>query len=185
MKVTKGPNIVLEDIIITEEQIRRRVAELGEEITRKFERYGRLVVVGVLKGSIIFMVDLLRHITIPCTFDFVQASSYGAETTSVGDVKLLKDLTMPLEGERVLLVDDILDTGYTLNYLIKHLQSKGPKSLHTCVLLDKPARRRVDVRPDWVGFTIPDAFVVGYGLDCNELYRDLPHVASIKVEKQP
>lgn len=177
----KSAKYVLEDIILTEDQIRFRVAELGEVITKKFEPYRRLVVVGVLKGSVIFMVDLLRRISIPCTFDFVQTSSYGTETTSVGDVQLIKDITMSLEGERVLLVDDILDTGYTLSYLIKHLKSKKPKSVHTCVLLDKPSRRKVDVKPDWVGFTVPDAFVVGYGLDYAELYRDLPHVTSIKV----
>lgn len=178
----KSPKCVLEDIILTQEQIRWRVAELGEAITKKFERHGRLVVVGVLKGSVVFMVDLLRRITIPCTFDFVQTASYGAETTSVGDVQLLKDITMSLEGERVLLVDDIFDTGYTLSYLIRHLKSKKPKSVHTCVLMDKPSRRRVDFEPDWVGFSVPDAFVVGYGLDYAEQYRDLPHVTSIRIE---
>ena len=182
MTTLKQPKITLKDVLLTEEQIRSRVAELGEAITRKFESHGRLVVVGVLKGSVIFTVDLLRRITIPCTFDFVHAASYGAETTSVGNVQLLKDITMSLEGERVLLVDDILDTGYTLSYLLNHIQSKGPKSIHTCVMLDKPSRRRVDITPDWVGFTIPDAFVVGYGLDYSEQYRDLPHVASVRLE---
>lgn len=176
----KPPKCILEDVILTEDQIRRRVAELGEAITAKYERHGRLVVVGVLKGSVIFMVDLIRRITLPCTFDFVQTSSYGNETTSVGDVQLLKDITMSLEGERVLLVDDILDTGYTMSYLIKHLNGKRPASIKTCVLLDKAGRRKVDVKADWVGFTIPNVFVVGYGLDCAEYYRDLPHVASVK-----
>ncbi len=185
MTTHKQPKITLKDVLLTEEQIRSRVAELGEAITRRFERHGRLVVVGVLKGSVIFTVDLLRRITIPCTFDFVHAASYGAETTSVGNVQLLKDITMSLEGERVLLVDDILDTGYTLSYLLNHIQSKGPKSIHTCVMLDKPSRRQVDITPDWVGFTIPDAFVVGYGLDYSEQYRDLPHVASVQLEQPP
>lgn len=178
----KSPKCVLQDIVLTQEQIRWRVAELGETITKKFERHGRLVVVGVLKGSVVFMVDLLRRITIPCTFDVVQTASYGAETTSVGDVQLMKDITMSLEGERVLLVDDIFDTGYTMSYLIKHLKSKKPKSVHTCVLMDKPTRRKVDFQPDWVGFSVPDAFVVGYGLDYAEQYRDLPHVTSIRIE---
>jgi hypoxanthine phosphoribosyltransferase len=180
--VVKNPKCVLEDILITEGQVRHRVAELGAEITRAFEPHDRLVVVGVLKGSVVFMVDLLRRITMPCTFDFVQTSSYGSETTSVGDVQLLKDITMPLEGEQVLLVDDILDTGYTLSYLVKHLKSKKPKRVRTCVLLEKPSRRKVDFKADWTGFTIPDAFVVGYGLDCAELYRDLPHVTSVRLE---
>lgn len=178
----KNPKALLEDILITEEQIRRRVAELGQEITKVFEPHGRVVVVGVLKGSVVFMVDLLRRITIPCTFDFVQTASYGMETTSVGDVQLLKDITMPLEGERILLVDDILDTGFTMSYLVKHLRSKKPKSVHTCVLLDKPSRHRVDFKADWVGFTVPDVFVVGYGLDYAELYRDLPHITSVRLE---
>lgn len=182
MATIQQPNITLEEILLTEDQIRRRVVELGEEVTRKFEPHGRLVVIGVLKGSVIFMVDLLRRITIPCTFDFVHTASYGTETTSIGDVQLIKDITMSLEGERVLLVDDILDTGFTLSYLVKHIQSKGPKSVHTCVLLDKSSRRQVDIAPDWVGFSIPDTFVVGYGLDCAELYRDLPHVVSVRLE---
>ncbi|MFQ5893496.1 MAG: hypoxanthine phosphoribosyltransferase [Nitrospinota bacterium] len=182
MTSAQEPKITLEAVLLTEEQIQHRVAELGEAISRKFEHHGRLVVVGVLKGSVVFMVDLLRRITLPCTFDFVQTSSYGDETTSVGDVHLLKDITMPLEGERVLLVDDILDTGYTITYLVKHLQSKGPKSVHTCVLLDKPSRRQVEITPTWVGFTIPDAFVVGYGLDCAEQYRDLPHVVTVRLD---
>ncbi len=182
MATIEQPNITLEEILLTEDQIRSRVAELGEEITRKFEPHGRLVVIGVLKGSVVFMVDLLRRITIPCTFDFVHTTSYGTETTSVGDVQLIKDITMSLEGERVLLVDDILDTGYTLSYLVKHIQSKGPKSVHTCVLLDKSSRRQADIAPDWIGFSIPNIFVVGYGLDCAELYRDLPHVVGVRLE---
>ncbi len=182
MGTIQQPKLKLEEVLLTENQIRRRVGELGEEITRMFESHGRLVVVGVLKGSVVFMVDLMRRITIPCTFDFVHTSSYGTETSSVGDVQLIKDITMPLEGERVLIVDDILDTGYTLSYLVKHIQSKGPKSIHSCVLLDKPSRRKVDFTPDWVGFSIPDTFVVGYGLDCAELYRDLPHVVGVRLE---
>ena len=162
--------------LITEAQLQRRVAELGAEISRDYE--GRdLLLVAVLKGSVVFLADLIRHITIPHSIDFMATSSYGAATESSGIVRILKDLDMPITGRNVLIVEDIVDTGHTLAYLRRLLLEREPASLRVVTLLDKRERREVDVPLDYVGFVVPNAFVVGYGLDYAELYRNLPYIA--------
>ncbi len=162
--------------LITEEQLQRRVAELGAEISRDYE--GRdLLLVAVLKGSVVFLADLMRHITTPHSIDFMATSSYGAATESSGIVRILKDLDMPITGRNVLIVEDIVDTGHTLAYLRRLLLEREPASLRVVTLLDKRERREVDVPLDYVGFVVPNAFVVGYGLDYAELYRNLPYIA--------
>ena len=158
----------LSSILINEAQIQSRVRELGEVISRDY--CGKHpIVIGILKGSLIFMADLIRRLTIPLSIDYVAVSSYGRSTDSSGVVKIVKDLDEPIEGRHVLVVEDIVDTGLTLRYLLDNLQSRGPSSISVCVLLDKPSRRKVDIVPDYCGFEIPDEFVVGYGLDYAEL----------------
>jgi hypoxanthine phosphoribosyltransferase len=170
------------DILLTEEQIQTRVAELGAAITADFG--GRaLTLVSVLKGSLPFMADLMRAIDVPLRIDLMEVSSYGGATTeSSGLVRILKDLSTSIEGEDVLIVEDIIDTGLTLNYLVRYLRGKKPASLRICTLLDKPARRLVEIEVDYTGFTIPDQFVVGYGLDYGELYRNLRFVGVLRPE---
>ncbi|BAF60733.1 hypoxanthine-guanine phosphoribosyltransferase [Pelotomaculum thermopropionicum SI] len=164
-----------ERILFTEEEIRARVAEMGREISRDYA--GReLLVVGILKGAMIFLADLVRSITVPAFFDFIAVSSYGTSTKSSGAVRILKDLDRGIEGRHVLIVEDIVDTGLTLNYLVDNLTARGPASLKVCTLLDKPSRRQKPVEIHYNGFTIPDEFVVGYGLDYNECYRNLPYI---------
>src|SRR4029078_4484732 len=170
------------DILLTEAQIATKVAELGARIGAD---YGdrRLTLVSVLKGSLPFMADLMRAIPSPVRIDLMEVSSYaGTSTESSGLVRILKDLSATIEGEDVLIVEDIIDTGLTLNYLIRYLRGKNPKSLPICTLLDKPARRLVDIPVDYVGFTIPDQFVVGYGLDYGEYYRNLRFVGVLRPE---
>jgi hypoxanthine phosphoribosyltransferase len=170
------------EVLLTEEQIAAKVAELGETISRDYA--GReLTLVSVLKGSLPFMADLMRRITLPCRIDLMEVSSYGGSATeSSGLVRILKDLSAPIEGREVLLVEDIIDTGLTLNYLIRYLKGKKPNSIKVCSLLDKPARRLVEIPLDYVGFEIPDAFVVGYGLDFGEVYRNLRFVGVLRPE---
>jgi hypoxanthine phosphoribosyltransferase len=170
------------DILLTEEQIATRVSELGAEISSDYA--GRpLALVSVLKGSLPFMADLMRAITIPVRIDLMEVSSYGGATTeSSGLVRILKDLSASVEAEDVLIVEDIIDTGLTLNYLLRYLGGKRPGSLRVCTLLDKPARRLVEIPIDYVGFTIPDRFVVGYGLDFDEHYRNLRFVGVLRPE---
>ena len=170
------------EILLTEEQIQTRVAELGAAITADHD--GRpLTLVSVLKGSLPFMADLMRSIDLPLRIDLMEVSSYGGATTeSSGLVRILKDLSSSIEGEDVLIVEDIIDTGLTLNYLIRYLRGKKPASLRICTLLDKPARRLVEIDVDYTGFTIPDQFVVGYGLDYGELYRNLRYVGVLRPE---
>src|SRR5437763_2639085 len=170
------------EILLDEEAIQARVAELGRQISADYE--GRqLTLVIVLKGSLPFMADLMRHITIPLRIDLMEVSSYGGTTTeSSGLVRILKDLSSSIEGADVLLVEDIIDTGLTLNYLVRYLRGKKPASLRICTLLDKPARRLVEIDVDYIGFTIPDQFVVGYGLDYGELYRNLRFVGVLRPE---
>jgi hypoxanthine phosphoribosyltransferase len=170
------------EILLTEEQIQARVAELGAAITA--DHAGRpLTLVSVLKGSLPFMADLMRSIDLPVRIDLMEVSSYGSATTeSSGLVRILKDLSSSIEGEDVLIVEDIIDTGLTLNYLIRYLRGKKPASLRICTLLDKPARRLVEIEVDYTGFTIPDQFVVGYGLDYGELYRNLRFVGVLRPE---
>lgn len=165
----------IQKILISEEQLAAKVAELGAAISRDYEGK-KLMILGVLKGSVVFMADLLRHITIPVEMDFMAVSSYGAGVKTTGVVKILKDLDRLIEGYHVLVVEDILDSGMTLSYLTELLRDRGPASVRIATLLDKPERRKVEIKPDYVGFTIPDEFVVGYGLDYAELYRSLPYV---------
>jgi len=182
--VPRVPDLVgdVAGILISEQQIRERVAELGAQVSTDFE--GReLTLMSVLKGSLPFMADLMRAITIPVQIDLMEVSSYGGTATeSSGLVRILKDLSSSIDGKHVLIVEDIIDTGLTLNYLIRYLRGKNPRSLHICTLLDKPARRLVDIPIDYLGFTIPDQFVVGYGLDYGELYRNLPFIGVLQPE---
>ncbi|HEX8026569.1 MAG TPA: hypoxanthine phosphoribosyltransferase [Candidatus Limnocylindrales bacterium] len=170
------------EVLLTEAQIQARVAELGQQIAA--DSAGRhLTLVSVLKGSLPFMADLMRRIDVPLRIDLMETSSYGGATTeSSGLVRILKDLSSSIEGEDVLIVEDIIDTGLTLNYLVRYLRGKNPASLRIVTLLDKPARRLVEIDVDYVGFTIPDQFVVGYGLDYGELYRNLRFVGVLKPE---
>ena len=170
------------EVLLTEEQIARRVAELGARITADYQG-GPLTLVSVLKGSLPFMADLMRAIDLPLRIDLMEVSSYGGSTTeSSGLVRILKDLSASIAGEDVLIVEDIIDTGLTLNYLIRYLRGKNPKSLRICTLLDKPARRLVEIAVDYIGFEIPDQFVIGYGLDYGEVYRNLRFVGVLKPE---
>ncbi|NLT96181.1 MAG: hypoxanthine phosphoribosyltransferase [Clostridia bacterium] len=163
-------------ILITEEQIRSKVKELGELITRDYQDKD-LLVVCILKGAMIFMADLVREIKIPLDIDTMVVSSYGSSTTSSGVVRILKDLDESIENRDVLIVEDIIDTGLTLKYLMDNIFSRGPRSVKICSFLDKPERRKVNIVPDYLGYSIPDEFVVGYGLDYAEKYRNLPFIA--------
>ena len=165
----------VERTLIEEQAVRERVAELGLEISDDYAGKD-LLLVGVLKGAVFFMADLMRHLTIPCEVDFMAISSYGASTDSSGVVRILKDLDINIEGRDVLIVEDIIDSGLTLSYLIRNLESREPASLEVCALLTKPSRREIDVPVRYVGFEIPNKFVVGYGLDFAERYRNLPYV---------
>ena len=170
------------EILITEEQIRDKVRELGGRITGDYAATS-VTLVSVLKGSLPFMADLMRAIEIPVTIDLMEVSSYGGATTETsGLVRILKDLSSSIAGKDVLIVEDIIDTGLTLNYLLRYLRGKGPRSLRICALLDKPARRLVEIPIDYLGFTIPDEFVVGYGLDFGEFYRNLPFIGVLRRE---
>ena len=170
------------EVLLDEERIQRRVVELGEAISADYA--GReLTLVSVLKGSLPFMADLMRAIRLPVRIDLMEVSSYGGTSTETsGLVRILKDLSSSIADQDVLLVEDIIDTGLTLNYLLRYLRGKSPRSLRICTLLDKPARRLVDIPVDYVGFTIPDQFVVGYGLDYGEFYRNLRFVGVLKPE---
>jgi hypoxanthine phosphoribosyltransferase len=163
------------EVLIDEETLAARVAELGAEVSADY--HGRdLLLIGVLKGAVFFMADLMRHLTVPCEVDFMAISSYGDATDSSGIVRILKDLDINIEGRDVLVVEDIIDSGLTLSYLIRNLESREPATLEVCALLTKPSRREIDVPVRYVGFEIPNKFVVGYGLDFAERYRNLPYV---------
>jgi hypoxanthine phosphoribosyltransferase len=168
-------------VLISADELRTRVAELGAQISRD---YGDEVpvVVGVLQGAFLFMADLVRAIPTELTTDFIGVASYGGAGRSSGQVRILSDLSMPVEGRHVLIVEDIVDTGLTISYLRRNLEARHPKSVKVCVLVDKIERRQVDVRIDYVGFTIPNLFVVGYGFDYEGLYRNLPYVAALEGE---
>src|SRR5450756_1597438 len=182
MKVTRDLLADIAEVLLTEEQIEARVSELGRRISDDY-RGRNLTLVSVLKGSLPFMADLMRAIDVPLRIDLMEVSSYGGTSTeSSGLVRILKDLSAPIEGRDVLLVEDIIDTGLTLNYLIRYLKGKNPRSIKVCSLLDKPARRLVEIPIDYVGFEIPDAFVVGYGLDFGEVYRNLRFVGVLRPE---
>jgi hypoxanthine phosphoribosyltransferase len=169
----------VEDVLLTGEQIRARVAELGAQLAADYAGRDPMLV-SVLKGSIIFLADLIREMEIPLSLDLMEVSSYGASTESSGQVRILKDLSKPIDGRDVIVVEDIIDTGLTLNYLLRYLNDKGPASIRVCCLLDKPARRLADITIDYRGFTIPDRFVIGYGLDYDERYRNLPYIGVLR-----
>lgn len=169
-------------ILIGRDALHARVQELGAQISRDYAGRG-LFLVAVLKGSVVFMADLIRAITVPHRIDFMATSSYGASTQSTGVVQILKDLEESIEGQHVLIVEDIIDSGHTLAYLRRLLLARNPASLRICALLDKKERREADVPVDYVGFVIPNEFVVGFGLDFNELYRNLPFIGVLKPEK--
>jgi hypoxanthine phosphoribosyltransferase len=172
------------EILIEEDELQRRIAELGEEISADY--HGRdLLLLGVLKGAVFFMSDLMRRLTIPCEIDFMAISSYGASTDSSGVVRILKDLDINIEGRHVLVVEDIIDSGLTLSYLMRMLESREPESLEVCALLTKPERREIDVDVRYTGFEIPNRFVIGYGLDFAERYRNLPYVAVLHPDLIP
>ncbi len=163
--------------LITQARLKKRIKELGKQISRDHQGK-KLVLVGILKGSFIFMADLIRHISISVEIDFIQVSSYGASKTSSGVIKIKKDIDLPIVGKHVLLVEDIVDFGYTMDYLLKFLKVKKPKSIRVCALLNKPDRREVNVPIAYQGFEVPDKFVLGYGLDLAEKHRNLPYIAA-------
>ena len=172
------------EVLIDSDSLRARVAELGEEISAYYA--GReVLLIGVLKGAVFFMADLMRHLTVPCEVDFMAISSYGAQTDSSGVVRILKDLDINIDGRHVLVVEDIIDSGLTLSYLMRNLESREPASLEVCALLTKPDRREIDVPVRWIGFEIPNKFVIGYGLDFAERYRNLPYVGVLSDELMP
>ncbi len=170
----------IKTVLVTEQQLKEKVAELGAQISRDYEGKN-LLLVSILKGAVVFMADLMRAVSIPCSIDFMVVSSYGGtNTTSTGLVKIVKDLDADLSGRDVLIVEDILDTGVTLSNLVPMLKLRNPNSVRICAILDKPTRRKADIQPDYEGFQVPDEFVVGYGLDYNEKYRNLPYVGVLK-----
>ncbi len=172
------------EILIEEDALRNRIRELGEEISADYA--GRdLLLIGVLKGAVFFMADLMRRLTVACEVDFMAISSYGASTDSSGVVRILKDLDINIEGRDVLVLEDIIDSGLTLSYLIRNLEARDPASLEVCALLTKPERREIDVPVRYVGFEIPNRFVIGYGLDFAERYRNLPYVAVLHPDLIP
>ena len=173
----------IKEILYTAEDIRARVRELGAMITRDYQGKSP-VLVGILKGAVTFLNDLMRSIDLPLCHDLMELSSYGDRTVSSGTVTILKDATIDLEGREVLIVEDIVDTGITLQRVLEHLGSRRPATLRACALLDKPSRRCAAVKPDYCGFIIPDVFVVGYGLDYAEAYRELPYIGVLKGERK-
>jgi hypoxanthine phosphoribosyltransferase len=169
------------EVLVSEEDLQRRVTELAAEVSRDYE--GRdLLLVAILKGAVPFLADLMRQLTVPCEVDFMDVSSYGSSTDSSGVVRILKDLDASISGRDVLIVEDIIDSGLTLHYLLRNLQARDPASLEVCSLLTKPERRRVDLPIQYVGFEIPNRFAIGYGLDHAERYRNLSYVAVLKGE---
>ena len=168
-------------VLYSEEELEAKCAELGAQISKDYEGKN-LLLVSVLKGAVGFMTDLMRHITVPCSIDFMVVSSYGSGVKTSGVVKIVKDLDADLAGKDLLIVEDILDTGMTLHYLKQLLQDRNPNSIRIATMLDKPERRRAAVRADYVGYQVPDEFVVGYGLDYDEKYRNLPYVGILKPE---
>lgn len=169
----------VEKVLLTEEEIAAKIAELGKKISEDYEGKN-LLLISVLKGSVVFMADLMRAITIDCRIDFMAVSSYGSGSVSSGNIKIKKDLDIDLAGYDLLVVEDILDSGNTLSQLKKLLLERNPNSFKICTFLDKPERRTADIEADYVGFTIPDAFVVGYGLDYDEKYRNIPCLGVLK-----
>jgi len=171
----------IKDILVTEEQIQAKVKELAEQINRDY-RDKNPVLVGVLNGAFVFLADLMRYLDLSCTVDFVSWSSYGKDTSSSGIFRIMKDLETNVESKHVLIVEDIIDTGLTLHYLLDTVRARKPASVKVAALLDKPSRRRIEAKADYLGFQIPDAFVVGYGLDFAQRYRNLPFIGILKPE---
>lgn len=169
------------EVLISHQQIRERTEELGRQITEDYDGKDPLLIC-ILKGGLMFLADLMRAIDLPLEIDFIAVSSYGDSTESSGVVRILMDLERNIRGRHVLIVEDIIDTGRTLSYIIENLHTRGPASIKVCTLLDKPARRELEIPIDYVGFTIPDRFVIGYGLDYGEIYRNLPFVGILKPE---
>lgn len=172
---------VVKEILVTEEEIQQKVKELGQRITKDYQGKN-LMLVGILKGAVMFLSDLAKNIKIPVLIDFMAVSSYGHSSESTGIVRIIKDLESSIEDKDILIVEDIIDTGLTLSYLTDNLKKRRAKSVKIVTLLDKPERRKVEVPVDYVGFVIPDEFVIGYGIDYSERYRNLPYVASLKEE---
>ena len=171
------------EVLVSTDELERRVGELGAEISRDYE--GRdLVMIGVLKGAVVFLGDLMRRLTVPCEIDFIAVSSYGSSTDSSGVVRILKDLEAPIEGRDVLIVEDIIDSGLTLQYLLRNLRARNPGTLEVCALLTKPERHRVELPIRYLGFEIPNRFVIGYGLDYAQRYRNLSYVAVLNEERR-
>lgn len=166
-------------VLVSEEEVNKKICQIGEQISRDYE--GKQIhLICVLKGGVFFMCELAKRISVPVSMDFMSVSSYGADTKSSGVVRIVKDLDEPLEGRDVLIVEDIIDSGRTLSYLIEILRKRNPNSIRLCTLLDKPERRVKDVKVDYVGFNIPDEFVVGYGLDYAQKYRNLPYIGVVE-----
>jgi hypoxanthine phosphoribosyltransferase len=177
-------NAEVGEVLVGPEELQRRVRELGAEISRDYA--GRdLLLIGVLKGAVLFLADLMRELTVPCEIDFMAVSSYGSATDSSGVVRILKDLDSSIEGRDVLLVEDIIDSGLTLHYLLRNLRARNPASLEVCALLTKPERRRVDLPVRYVGFEIPNRFAIGYGLDYAQRHRNLGYVAALADAPEP
>ena len=168
-------------VLLSEDEIREKVRELGGKITADYKN-SNLMLVTVLKGAVVFLADLMRQIDVPAEIDFMVVSSYGSGVKSSGVVKIVKDLDVPLAGKDILIVEDILDSGLTLSYIKALLESRGPRSIRIATLLDKPSRRKVDLQADYIGFSVPDEFVIGYGLDYDEKYRNLPYIGILKPE---
>ncbi len=171
----------IREILISEEVLQDKVNELGNIITEDYKGKD-LLLVCVLKGAVIFVSDLMKRIDLPIEIDFMAISSYGSDTKSSGVVRILKDLNSGIEGRDILIVEDIIDSGLTLSYLVENLKARGPKSVEICTILDKPSRRKTDIKIKYTGFQVPDEFVVGYGLDFAEKYRNLPYIAVLKEE---
>ena len=176
MSPSRGPDVG--EILVQADDLQRRIRELGEEISRDYEGQ-ELLLVCVLKGAVFFLADLMRQLDVPCEVDFMAVASYGASTDSSGVVRILKDLDAPIEGRHVLIVEDIVDSGLTLKYLLRNLAARKPKTLEVCALLTKPERRKAQIDAKYIGFEIPNRFVIGYGLDHAERHRNLPFVAAM------
>ena len=171
----------VKQILLSEEELAIKIKEMGKQISKDYEGT-ELVLIGILKGSVIFMSDLMRSISIPCSMDFMAVSSYGNSTSTSGIVRILKDLDYEIEGKHVLLVEDIIDTGITLKYIVEYLKGRKASSIEIAALLNKAERRKVEVDAKYIGFDVPDEFIVGYGIDYAENYRNLPYIATLKEE---